>query len=117
MYKNLISYRNELKNNFVSRYKLLGIVVELILSKEIFKKNIDLKKFLKDVLEIELKDYVLKSRTLIAAHCCRFLEKKEEKELSIIKKNIYSFIVEEIENLKASENIKNEKNDFNGWLK
>ena len=88
---------------------MLGIVVELILSKEIFKKNIDLKKF--------LKDYVLKSRTLIAAHCCRSLEKKEEKELAIIKKNIYSFIVEEIEKLKASENIKNEKNDFNGWLK
>lgn len=38
MYKNLILYRNELKNKVLPKYKILGIVTEIILSKELFQK-------------------------------------------------------------------------------
>ena len=40
-------YRNELKNKKPPKYKLIGIVSEIILSEELFKRNIDTKSFLK----------------------------------------------------------------------
>lgn len=49
MYNNLILYRNELKNKNIPKYKIVGIVVELIFSKEIFKSNKEVGIFLKDV--------------------------------------------------------------------
>ena len=39
MNRQLILYRNELKNSKIQTYKLIGIVSELVLSKEIFKNN------------------------------------------------------------------------------
>ena len=39
MYKELILFRNELKNKFIPKYKLIGIVSELLFIKaDIFKK-------------------------------------------------------------------------------
>lgn len=55
MYKNLILYRNELKNKVLPKYKILGIVTEIILSKELFQKNVDLKPFLENVLGSPIK--------------------------------------------------------------
>ena len=46
MYTNLILYRNELKNKNIAKYKVIGIVAELLLSKKIFNKNVDIEKFL-----------------------------------------------------------------------
>ena len=46
MYKELILFRNELKNKFIPKYKLIGIVSELLLSKQIFLKNMDIEDFL-----------------------------------------------------------------------
>ncbi|HII4232099.1 TPA: hypothetical protein ACY4LH_002878, partial [Enterococcus faecium 1,230,933] len=67
MYKNLILYRNELKNKVLPKYKILGIVTEIILSKELFQKNVDLKPFLENVFGVSYKDYVMRSRTMILA--------------------------------------------------
>ena len=41
MYNSLILYRNELKNRIIPKYKLIGIITELIYSKDIFAKNKD----------------------------------------------------------------------------
>ncbi len=78
MYDNLILFRNELKNRNVSNYKLIGIVTELIFSKEIFKKNSDISVFIQEIFDITLKDYILKSRTMIVAHTCRMIVKQNE---------------------------------------
>ena len=50
MYSKLVVYRSELNSKAISKYKILGILCELILSKELFKKNSDLSIFLKDKL-------------------------------------------------------------------
>ena len=49
MNRQLILYRNELKNSKIQTYKLIGIVSELVLSKEIFKNNIDIEDFIVNV--------------------------------------------------------------------
>ena len=45
MITNLVLYRNELKNKTIHIYKLLGILNELILSKEIFESLDEIKKY------------------------------------------------------------------------
>lgn len=116
MYKNLVIYRNELKNNIVPKYKLIGVVVEMILSKELFKKNSDLVVFLADILGLNVKSYLLKSRTLITAYCCRCISKCEDKEYAALKKRLYVYIDSRIEQLKEENKLKSEKNQFDGWI-
>lgn len=115
MYNNLILYRNELKNRSIPKYKFIGIITELIYSKEIFVKNKDISNFVKDIFDIELKDYVVKSRTMIVAK----ISKKIIDSESIIdyKNKLYDFISTQIETLKKNSDIKENKNELDGWIK
>lgn len=112
MYKNLILYRNELKNKNVPKYKVIGIVSELLLSKQVFPRNIDIKVFLKDIFELELKEYLFRSRTLLIARVTREIIAIEKENL--YKNMLYKFIEQKIEDLKDDN--KKEKNEFDGWL-
>lgn len=116
MYKNLVLYRNELKNNIVPKYKTIGIVAELLLSKEIFTKNSEIEAFLANIFMVRYKGYVMKSRTLMVARCCKIISRSEDKEYNIYKKKLFIFINEEIERAKEEQNIKTEKNQFDGWV-
>ena len=86
MYKDLTLFRNELKNSKVPRYKMIGIMSELLLDKDVFKKNSDIVIFLQDVLGLKFKDYVIKSRTLIMAKTGRIVHNLDEKEYMLFKK-------------------------------
>ena len=57
--------RNWYNKNTLINYKLSGIVLELLFSKKIFIKNIEIKKFIKEIFGLELKDYIFKSRSSI----------------------------------------------------
>lgn len=116
MYRNLVLYRNELKNTVVPRYKTIGIVAELLMSKEIFSKNTEISDFLSAVFSTKYKDYVMKSRTLIIARCCRIVLNCEEKDYAIYKKKLFQFVNVKIETLKREGGIKKEKNQFDGWM-
>lgn len=115
MYRDLIIYRNELKNTKVPKYKLIGIVTEIMLSKEIFKKNSEIGIFLKENFDINYKDYVMKSRTTMIAKTSRFIHNLESEEYIIYKKRLLTYINLEIEKMKTDEK-KKEKNQFDGWL-
>ncbi|MDW0114362.1 hypothetical protein QT711_14285 [Sporosarcina saromensis] len=108
--KELVLFKNELKSTRPSRYKLLGIVSQIILSNELYKKNNDMKDFLKYVFNLEFKDYVMASRTLILARTVRYIEKCSEENYLIYKKRLYKYVDQKIE-FKD-----NEKNIFDGWL-
>jgi hypothetical protein len=116
MYKNLVLYRNELKNSIVPKYKVIGIVVEIVLSKELFKKNSDMIEFLTEILGLNIKKYLLKSRTLVVAHCCRLISKSQDKEYTELKKKLYTYINIQINHLKEENDLKIEKNSFDGWI-
>lgn len=55
MITNLVLYRNELKNKTIHTYKLLGILNELILSKEIFESLDEISIFIEKVYNLEVK--------------------------------------------------------------
>lgn len=115
MYKNLILYRNELKNKTIPKYKLIGIITELIYSKKIFKRNKDIKTFINDIFDIELKDYILKSRTMIVAKISKEIAYSEN--ANVYKSALNNFINDQINLIKKEDNIKEKKNEFDGWLK
>lgn len=51
----LYIYRNELKNKIIPKYKIIGISSEMILSKELFKSNVDLVPFVEEVFSTSFK--------------------------------------------------------------
>lgn len=113
MYNNLILYRNELKNKNIPKYKIVGIVVELIFSKEIFKNNKEVGAFLHSVFNIKFKNYIMKSRTLIVSKVCKVILQEENANY---KNKLIDFINKQIEILKNSNNIREKKNEFDGWI-
>lgn len=110
----LILFRNELKIKSIETYKIIGIVAEIIFSKEIFNKNGEIKIFLKDVFNLTYKDYIMKSRTMIVSKISKFIITSPNNNESI--KNLYKFINDQITYFKSKENYK-EKNNFDGWIK
>ena len=109
MNKKLILYRNELKNSKIQTYKLVGIVCELVLSKEIFKNNTDIEDFIIGVFNLKFKDYLYKSRTLLVARLTREILKNDKYAKQI--KLLYKFIVSKID-----EDNMNTNNQLDGWL-
>ncbi|MGL5330092.1 MAG: hypothetical protein ACRDD7_12555 [Peptostreptococcaceae bacterium] len=115
MYTNLILYRNELKNKNIPKYKVIGIVTELLYSKQIFNKNSEIVIFIKDVFNTEFKDYIMKSRSMIIAKVSKLII--ESKSDTQYKANLLKFINLKIEVLKEeNKGIKENKNDFDGWI-
>ncbi|MGY0213418.1 hypothetical protein [Bacillus cereus] len=105
----LIIYKNELKNSNPARYKVIGIVSKMLLSKELFMKNAEINEFLKYVFHIEYKEYVMDSRTLIVARTVRLIESFSDNDYLNCKKRLYKYIDSKIIN-------PNKKNIFDGWL-
>jgi hypothetical protein len=104
-------YRNELKNTKPPKYKMIGIVSEIILSTDLFKKNIDIKIFMKEVFNRDFNLYVYASRTLIVSRTIRLIADCDDKEYLNYKNKLYKFIVKYIDYSKTEKN-----NTFDGWL-
>lgn len=115
MYTNLILYRNELKNKNIPKYKIIGIITELIYSKRVFKKNKDIEIFVKEVFNIELKDYIVRSRSMIVSKVVKFIVDSERD--TNYKNKLVEFINLQIEIIKRDRDIKEKKNEFDGWIK
>ena len=70
----LILFRNELKNKTIYNYKLSGIVLELLFSKKVFPKNIEIKKFVEEIFNLKLKDYIFKSRNSVGIKISKLMQ-------------------------------------------
>lgn len=109
-------YRSELKSKNIAKYKLIGINSELILNTSIFTKNDDIASFLSTVYDLQYKDYVFKSRTMILARTTRDIYKMDEKEFEISRKNLLLFINKSIEATISYNNIKSKNDNFGKWM-
>ncbi|WP_430514923.1 hypothetical protein [Lactococcus lactis] len=85
-------YRSSLKNKDIPRFSMMGIVSELILSKEAFHKNSDIEVFLKEIFDIEFRSYVIKSRTIIVSRLIRTIDKCTDDDYSIYRAKLLKFI-------------------------
>lgn len=83
---NLISAKSILskldKRNDIERIRttLYAVFISIILSENIFKRNIDIKDFLYSI-NLEYKDYVYSSRTLLVGRIIRSIETAKPEEL------------------------------------
>lgn len=112
MYEELILFRNELKNRLIPKYKVIGIVIEMLFSKELFSKNSEIEDFLKEVFSLEFKLYLFKSRTLVAARVSKEILYMEKNNQYL--KKLYKFIENKIDELK--DDTKTKRNQFDGWF-
>ena len=111
MNKNIAIYKNELKNSMIPKYKFIGIVSELIMNKEIYRKNTDVEYFLISVFDLEFKAYIFCSRTLILARTIRYISISDDKKINEYRKKMYDYLKQQL----TKED--NKKNMFDGWLK
>lgn len=99
--KNKIRKLENISDENLKRMELYSIVSTLILSKNIFKFNKDINNFLK-ILNINFKNYVLKSRTLILARVLRKIEKADMQKLNFYSSSIKDFYNKEINNINSN---------------
>ncbi|PSB69493.1 hypothetical protein C6345_01825 [Bacillus sp. LNXM12-2] len=110
-------YLNRLLYESVDSIEVLGISIALIYSKEIFKKNEDLKNFLIKVFDLQFLPYVMKSRTLIAARVSRTLVKLNDEEIHKIKLKILEYFKSDQESDKVKSSKRNTANEkMKKWL-
>lgn len=64
-----------------SKEEFIGLLTIAIYSKEIFVKNEDASKFIKEIFDLSFLDYVVRSRTLLCARLSRRLVMMDKKEM------------------------------------
>ncbi|WP_273750507.1 hypothetical protein [Leuconostoc mesenteroides] len=113
---NTVKIRALLKNSSTERFEIQGIVSTIILSTLYFKHNSDIPPFLKEVFDIEYKDYVLKSRTMILARTIRFVDKLDDKATDKIRKELLKWFEDFGYDEPFSKNISRNKNAADSWM-
>ena len=108
-YLNTILEYAKLPPSQISFETFQGIIILAILDTKLFPRNSDLPVFIEKVFELNLKDYVYASRTLIIARVIRKLEKLKKDEIHNLKVNFFEYF-------QALANINNES-DLLKWLK
>lgn len=106
-------YQSELRTKNIPRYKMTGIVTEILLSKDVFPRNEDISAFLKNVFDIAYKEYVLKSRTTILARCIRDIHMVEEKVYEQYRRQLLDYVKSGIEVKPIS---KKGQNSLHKWM-
>lgn len=68
---------------------MIGLVVMLVYSKDVFRTNIDVSIFLKKVFDISFLTYAIRSRTLMCAKICRHINNLNEDQF---KQALFQFL-------------------------
>ena len=103
---NRFLYRSSLKSKDIPKFQMMGITSELILSKQVFPKNIEIT-FLNVVFNVEFKNYVMKSRTLILSRTVRVIEGCSENEYQNYRRKLLNFVEEYYESEEVSKIFQN----------
>lgn len=114
-----------MKNETIRRYQLQSsrnktdllpaVLAVIIFTKEFFKSNKELKKFTGICLQIEYKEYLFKSRTLLYSRVIKdfFLDENKKK---FLRKQIDHFF-DELAPEQSTRNKKNEQDVIEKWSK
>nr|DAZ83552.1 MAG TPA: hypothetical protein [Caudoviricetes sp.] len=123
---NIQSYQavqNHLKKSNTDIVEIIGIITTLIITKDVFKKNLEVKEFLSNALGVDFPSYVIRSRTLMAARTSRLLFTVDEEKLYELKNKIFTYIKnndildeKNMSNVKKTKK-KNENQKLEKWLK
>ncbi|WP_313140278.1 hypothetical protein [Leclercia sp.] len=115
----------QLKTKRFSKDNFIGLIVCILLNKDIFSYNQEVSKFIKLSFDLNLPLYAVRSRTLMVAKICRYLFKFNEKEIERLRTKVYINLTTALaDKLNSSTNLdgksKNNKNDalsnMNKWI-
>ncbi|MCR8866887.1 hypothetical protein NQ109_28585 [Priestia megaterium] len=70
----------------------MGVMAEILLSRELFSKNSDLRIFIKNIFNLEPLEYLFRSRTLLLSRVIRIIESSEKDELRNYISRVSSYI-------------------------
>ncbi len=105
----------KLYNDSLDVFSLIGIYSIILFSKEIFKTNSQVADFVKKTMNLDLSNYIIKSRTLIAAKAIKNIinyDPKEQKQLhEKCKKYFNSSHITPVENKKQNSKKKKSENE------
>ena len=112
-----------LKKNEINTIELMGIMGMIIISKDILKRNSEVKELIEKALGLTFPEYVIRSRTLMSARVNRFLVGIDnESEIKKYQKKILNYL-ESLEDPKVPEKVvrkakkENENDKLKKWLK
>ncbi|HCT8723776.1 TPA: hypothetical protein OUA76_000418, partial [Proteus mirabilis] len=94
---NIIFMLRKLKHGNIAKENLIGIIIMLLLSKNLFKRNIDVAEYVENTFGIELLPYAVRSRTIIIAKLCRTLVNITDLEAKKISIKTYGYITSNFE--------------------
>lgn len=115
-----------LKKNEINTIELMGIMGMIIISKDILKRNSEVKELIEKVLGLTFPEYVIRSRTLMSARVNRFLVGIDnESEIKKYQKKILNYlesledpkVPEELEKVVRKAKKENENDKLKKWLK
>lgn len=115
----LLVNTKSIRDEHTYRAHTYGIIMTLLLSKEIFKNNKDIQSFLEEN-NISFKPYVFHSRTQVVGRICRIIESFDIDKLKQINNSInkIAFSSNETQSKKDPSNkkLKNDENYFDSLL-
>lgn len=118
-----IDYMQKKWNSSLDKYEVVGLFCMMILSKDLFRNNINASEFVLKTLDYDCPNYIKKSRTLMIAKVVRLISSFEEKELCSLKSkchNFYNELTDELKNEvipdKTINKKKNENDKLSTWL-
>lgn len=113
----------KLHNDSLDLINLIGVYSMIILSKEIFKKNTQAADFVKKTMNLNLANYIIKSRTLIIAKVIKTIvnyDLKEQKTMHIKCKEYFSTLNRSTDThttkTKTKKKKKSENEKLTTWL-
>lgn len=89
-----------------------GILMTLLLSKEVFKNNSDINLFLEQN-KISFKPYVFQSRTQIIGRICRIIETTEIEKLKQINETVFQIAFKDDATKRGNSKVKKDENNEN----
>ena len=90
----IISKEDIDNKNEIRKLIIAGIINNLILSKKLFKRNMEIGDFLKKQFEIEPRKYMLSSRTLLCGKVTKTInEISDEERLETMLNNLYNVLI------------------------
>ncbi|EGO7587010.1 hypothetical protein ACPTIO_12185 [Enterococcus faecalis] len=113
-YLSTFATKSETKSIDIMRINLYGLISAVILSKTIFKRNSEISVFL-ELVNITVKDYVMKSRTLLLSRIIRDIEKMDADQLKKIQKETVNYLFS-IQNIQEVTSKKNKRNSIDDVL-
>lgn len=93
------------------RYKMYSVYVNLLINRELFKRNDDIR-FLSKELGLDFKDYVYRSRTLLVARYMRAIESANDSNIELLLKTAEKAIKGTLTKNNERSNIKNKKTNY-----